>query len=244
MISIIKKDLQAYFGGWSAWMIIAAYSLISALFLFFFENQFNIFEIGSATLQPYFVLSPWLMMFLVPTLTMKSFAEEEQNGTLFWLFAQPINTFQLVLSKFWSAYIVGLLCLLPSLVYLYTVYQLGIPEGNLDWGMTLGGYLGLMMLAATFTAIGILASSLSKHQISAYLIGVFANFILYFGIEQLASYKLLGGVDYWLQNSGFYYHFMGFTRGLIDSRDVCYFLFIIGLSLGFAYVFINKKKSV
>jgi ABC-2 type transport system permease protein len=242
MIAIVKKELWSYFGNWSAWIIIGAFSFIGVLFLFFFENNFNIFDIGTASLQSYFTLAPWLLMFIIPALSMKSFAEEQQNGTLSWLFSQPLKISEIVFGKFFSVVLVGILCLLPSLVYLYSVYVLGVPQGNIDMGMTLGSYFGLVILIAAFSAVGVLASTLSANQIIAYLLGVFMCFILYFGIEQLASYKLLGGADYILQNIGFYHHFIAFTRGLIDTRDVFYFLFVIGICIYWAQFFVEKKK--
>lgn len=242
MFAIFKKELWSYFGNWSAWIIIAAFSLIGTLFLFFFENDSNIFDIGTASLQSYFVLVPWLLMFIIPAISMKTLAEEQQSGTLNWLFSQPVKVSEIIGGKFFAVWLVGILCLLPSLVYLYTVYILGVPEGNIDMGATLGSYFGLILLIAAFSAVGILASSLSQNQIMAYLLGVFMCFILYFGIEQLASYKLLGGADYVLSNLGFYKHFLGFTRGLIDSRDVFYFLLMITLCLFLSNVFVEKKK--
>lgn len=242
MIAIFKKEVWSYFGNWSAWLIIAAFSLIGSLFLFFFENDSNIFDIGSATLQSYFTLAPWLLMFIIPALSMKSLAEEEQSGTLTWLFSQPIKISEIIGGKFLTVWFIGILCLLPSLVYLYTVYVLEVPTGNIDLGATAGSYFGLVLLIAAFSAVGILASSLSQNQIMAYLLGVFLCFILYFGIEQLASYKLLGGADYLLSNLGFYQHFIAFTRGLIDTRDVFYFLLVIAICLFLAKVFVEKKK--
>lgn len=242
MIAILKKELWSAFGNWSAWVVIAAFSLITTLFLFFFDNDFNIFEIGQASLQSYFTLVPWLLMFIIPALSMRAFAEEQQTGTLNWLFAQPISFSSLVSGKFLAVTIVGILCLIPSLIYLYTIYVLGVPAGNLDFGMTLGSYFGLIMLIAAFSSVGVLASSLAQNQIMAYLLGVLMCFILYFGIEQLASYKLLGSADFFLQNLGFYQHFMGFTRGLIDCKDVAYFLLIIGLSLALSNYFVAEKK--
>lgn len=242
MFAIFKKELWSYFGNWSAWIIIAAFSLIGTLFLFFFENDSNIFDIGTASLQSYIVLVPWLLMFIIPAISMKTLAEEQQSGTLNWLFSQPVKISEIIGGKFLAVWLVGILCLLPSLVYLYTVYVLGVPEGNIDMGATLGSYFGLILLIAAFSAVGILASSLSQNQIMAYLLGVFMCFILYFGIEQLASYKLLGGTDYVLSNLGFYKHFLGFTRGLIDSRDVFYFLLMITLCLFLSNVFVEKKK--
>ncbi|MBW8360890.1 MAG: ABC transporter permease [Kaistella sp.] len=242
MKAIFKKELWSYFGNWSAWLIIAAFSLIGTLFLFFFENDSNIFDIGTATLQSYFVLVPWLLMFIIPALSMKTLAEEQQSGTLSWLFSQPVKVSEIVVGKFLAVWVVGILCLLPSLIYLYTVYVLGVPAGNIDFGATLGSYFGLILLIAAFASVGILASSLSQNQIMAYLLGVFMCFILYFGIEQLASYKLLGGADFYLSNLGFYKHFLGFTRGLVDSSDLFYFLLVIGICLYLSEIFVEKKK--
>ena len=242
MLAIFKKELWTYFGNWTAWLIIGTFSLIGTLFLFFFDNDSNIFEIGSATMQSYFVLVPWLLMLIIPAISMKTLAEEEQSGTLNWLFSQPLKISDLVLGKFLAVWLIGILCLLPSLVYLYTVYVLGVPEGNIDLGATFGSYFGLVILTGAFSAVGILASSLSKNQIMSYLLGVFLSFFFYFGIEQLASYKLLGGVDYLLSNLGFYQHFIAFTRGLIDTRDLFYFLLVIGICLFLAKIFVEKKK--
>lgn len=242
MIAVLKKELWAYFGNWSAWVIIAAFSLVGSLFLFFFENDFNFFEVGSASMQSYFVLVPWLFMFIIPALSMKSLAEEHQSGTLSWLFSQPIKIYEMIGGKFLSIWLIGILCLMPSLVYFNTIATLSIPEGNLDFGMILGGYLGLLMLIGVFSAVGILASSLSSNQVMAYLVGVFMCFFLYFGIEQLASYKLLGGADYILQKLGFYYHYIVFTRGLVDTQDVFYFVLVVVLCLKTAMFFVEKKK--
>ena len=204
MIAILKKELWVYFGNWSAWGIIAAFSFIGSLFLFFFDNNFNFFEIGSSSMQSYFVLVPWLFIFLIPALSMRSLAEEQQSGTLSWLFSQPVKVSEIVRGKFLAVWFIGIMCL--------------------------------------FAAVGILASAVSSNQIMAYLSGVFMCFILYFGIEQLASYKLLGGVDYILQNFGFYYHYTAFTRGLVDTQDVAYFVLVMVLCLGLAAFFVERKK--
>lgn len=242
MISILKKELWSYFGSYTAWIIILIFSLISTLFLFVFENNFNIFNIGTASMQSFFVLCPWIFIFIIPAISMKSFAEEQQNGTLSWLFSQPIKTSHIVLGKFVSISFIGLCCLIPSLLYLYTIYILGVPKGNLDFGMTIGSYFGACILIFSFSALDILASTLSSNQISAYLIGVFCNFLIYFGIEQIGNYQLLGGIDYFIENLGFYAHYNRFSRGVIDIKDLCYFLMIITLSVYCSIFIINKKK--
>lgn len=242
MTAILKKELWTYFGSWSAWIILGAFSLVSGLFLFFFENDFNIFDIGTASLQSFFTLAPWIFLFIIPALTMRSVAEEEQNGTLGWLFSQPIKIFDFLMGKFLSVWIVGSLCLIPSLVYFYTVYTLGVPAGNLDTGMAWGSYLGIIVLVAGFAALGIFSSAIAKNQVTGYLIGLLLNFIFWFGFEQLASYQLMGNADYFIQNLGFQFHFNGFARGLIDSKDVFYFAFIVILCLSGAKYFVQKKK--
>lgn len=242
MFSIYKKELYENFGNFTAWIIIGIFGILSTLFLFFFENDTNILDIGTASLQPYFSLAPWILMFATPALSMKAIAEEQQNGTLIWLFSQPISIKNIVLGKFFSVWTIGTLCLIPSLIYLYAIYTLGIPEGNLDFGATLGSYLGLVILICAFSAIGILASSIAKNQITAYLFGVFLCFIMFFGIEQLASYRLLGSADFILQNIGFYRHYIAFERGLIDSRDIFYFIFIIFIFIKTSIFLVERKK--
>ncbi len=242
MLAIFKKELWSYIGNWSAWFIIAAFSIIGSLFLFFFDNSYNIFEIGTATLQSYFVLAPWILMFIIPALSMKTLAEEQQNGTLSWLFSQPVRVWGIVSGKFLSVWVMGILCLLPSLIYLYSVYVLGTPEGNIDMGATFGSYIGLIFLIGAFASIGIFSSAISSNQIMAYLTGVFICFLLYYGIEQLASYKLLGGADFILQNIGLYQNFLSFSRGLIDVGSVLYFVVIMMCSLLAAVYFVEKKK--
>ncbi len=242
MLAIYKKELFGSFGNWSAWIIMLAFSIISTLFLFFFENNSNIFDIGTASLQSYFVLAPWILLFIIPAISMRTLAEEQQNGTLTWLFSQPISIKNIVVGKFLSVWSIGVLCILPSLVFLYTIYVLGVPEGNIDMGATLGSYIGLVFLIGAFSGIGILASSLASNQIIGYLLGLIFCFISYFGIEQLASYRLLGGADYVLQNIGFYQHYIAFTRGLVDSRDLFYFILVIAVSLFVSILLVSKKK--
>ncbi|EKB55869.1 ABC transporter permease subunit [Bergeyella zoohelcum] len=242
MIAIIKKELWTLLGQYMGWLIIAGFSVVSTLFLFFFENDANIFDIGVASLQSFFGLCPWLFMFTIPALTMRTLAEEQQQGTLLTLFSLPLKTSDIVIGKFISVYIVGLLCILPALVYLYTIHILGVPEGNFDGGATLGSFLGLILLLGVFIGIGIFSSALASHQVAAYLLGMAISFVLFFGIQQISSYQLLGSADYFLSEIGLYSHYIAFSRGLIDTKDLAYLLFIILLTIfGSVYV-MNQKK--
>lgn len=242
MFSIFKKELWAYFGTLGAYIVSAAFLLICSLFLWFFDNDFNVFNVGLATLNNFFILSPWVLMFLVPALTMKSIAEEEQNGTLVWLFSQPLSVSSIVLSKYWAIIVLVLFSLLPTFTYVYTINNLSLPKGNIDSGIIVSGYIGLLFLSMTFASIGIFCSSLVKNQVLAFVTGVFFCFICFYGFENLASYNLLGNLDYTLQKIGFFQHYTSFTKGIVDTRDIGYFIFVIVGFLLLSIRIINSKK--
>jgi len=241
MFSILKKELWIYFGSFLAYLIAGLFCILSVLFLFFFENQYNILEIGTASMNPFFQISPWFLVFLIPALTMKSVAEEENQGTLQWIFSKPIYVSSFVLGKFFAIFLVIILGFLSSLTIIYTLNELSIPKGNLDFGSILAGYFGLILLSGTFISIGIFASSLMKNQISAFLLAVFFCFIFYFGLEQLATFKLLGSFDFILQNIGLYFPFSSFVKGVLGLRETAYFLFLILLFIGLSVFSIKRK---
>ena len=242
MFSIFKKELWAYFGTLGAYIVSAAFLLICSLFLWFFDNDFNVFNVGLATLNNFFILAPWVLMFLLPALTMKSIAEEEQNGTLVWLFSQPLSISSIVLGKYWAILILVLFSLLPTFTYVYTINNLSLPKGNIDSGIIVSGYIGLLFLSMTFASIGIFCSSLVKNQVLAFVTGVFFCFICFYGFENLASYNLLGNLDYTLQKIGFFQHYTSFTKGIVDTRDIGYFIFVIVGFLLLSIRIINSKK--
>lgn len=242
MFSIFKKEIGTYFGTMGAYIIASIFTIICTLFLWFFDNNFNIFNIGLANLNNFFVLSPWVLLFLIPALTMKSIAEEEENNTLIWLFSQPISIFSVVLGKYFAILTLVLFSLLGTIVYVYSTYVISLPTGNIDLGMVLSGYIGLIFLSMSFISVGIFASSLVKNQVLAFILGVFLSFFCFFGFENLASYNLLGNFDYILQKIGFYQHYISFTKGIIDTRDLGYFLFITFLFLTISIKFIKRKK--
>lgn len=242
MFSIFKKELWAYFGTLGAYIVSAAFLLICSLFLWFFDNDFNVFNVGLATLNNFFILAPWVLMFLLPALTMKSIAEEEQNGTLVWLFSQPLSVSSIVLGKYWAILVLVLFSLLPTFTYVYTINNLSLPKGNIDSGIIVSGYIGLLFLSMTFASIGIFCSSLVKNQVLAFVTGVFFCFICFYGFENLASYNLLGNLDYTLQKIGFFQHYTSFKKGIVDTRDIGYFIFVIVGFLLLSIRIINSKK--
>ena len=208
--------------------------MINGLFLWIFKDDFNILNAGFADLNPFFFLAPWVFLFLIPAITMKSFADEFSNGTIELLKTKPISDWQIVLGKFWASLLLVVVALIPTLTYVYTVYNLGNPVGNIDFGSAIGSYIGLLFLASTYTAIGLFTSTLSKNQIVAFILGVFITFFLYYGFDAISNSL---GNDLTIKKIGINEHFKSISRGVIDTRDVIYFL-----SVTVFFLFITKMR--
>lgn len=242
MLKIFKKELSNYFSGYMAYILASAFMLICTLFLWFFDNEFNIFNIGTATLSSFFFIAPWILLFLIPALTMRTIAEEESTGTLQWLFTQPIKICGIVWGKYLPVLVVLLFCLLPTLLFIYTLEQFIAETQTLDYGVFFSGYLGLFLLGSSFAAIGIFTSSLTKNQVAAYVSAIFLCFVLFYAFESLASYNLLGGADYYVQKLGMYVHYQQMLKGIIDTRDLIYFIVIIALFMTLTNYNLQRKK--
>lgn len=242
MIQIFKKELANFFTGYMAYISASAFVVICTLFLWFFENEFNIFNIGTATLSSFFFISPWILLFLIPALTMRTLSEEESSGTLQWLFTQPLKISGIVWGKYWAVIVVLLFSIVPSLIFIYTLNHFIVEGQSLDYGVFSSGYLGLFLLGSCFAAIGIFTSSLTNNQVAAYISAVLLCFVLFYAFESLASYNLMGTADYYVQKLGMYVHYQRLLKGIIDTRDVIYFIVIIGLFLTLTQYNLEKKK--
>ncbi|MDD3459070.1 MAG: ABC transporter permease subunit, partial [Weeksellaceae bacterium] len=242
MIKIFKKELSAYFTGYMAYVCASAFVLICNLFLWFFDNEFNIFNTGTASLSSFFFIAPWILLFMIPALTMRLFAEEESSGTLQWLFTQPIKISGII----WGKYLPVLLVILFSLVFTFgfiKTLENFISQGHqLDYGVFFSGYLGLFLLGSSFAAIGIFTSSLTKNQVAAYIMAIFLCFVFYYAFESLASYNLLGSSDFYVQKIGMQIHYQQLLKGILDTRDLIYFLVIIALFLVLTNFNLQRKR--
>jgi ABC-2 type transport system permease protein len=223
MFSILKKEINSFFASPIGYLVIAVFLLLNGLFLWLFKGNFNILDNGFADLSSFFLLSPWIFIFLIPAITMRSFSDEKKQGTLELLLTKPISHLQIVLGKYFGALILVIIAILPTLLYVYTISRLGNPEGNLDMGSITGSYFGLLFLASSYIAIGVFASTLSDNQIVAFIIAVFLCFFFYFGFEGLANYKIFGDFFY-IEKLGMDFHFKSMERGVLDTRDLLYFL--------------------
>lgn len=240
MLAILKKEINSFFASPIGYLVIAVFLLLNGLFLWLFKGEFNILDNGFADLSTFFLLSPWILIFLVPAVTMRSFSDEKKQGTLELLLTKPISTLQIVLGKYFGALLLIIFALLPTLLYVFTISKLGNPEGNLDLGSIIGSYIGLLLLAASYTAIGVFASTLSDNQIVAFIIAVFICFFFYFGFEGLANYNLFGDTFY-IENLGMEAHYTSISRGVLDTRDLIYFLSITAFFIVLTQLNIKKN---
>lgn len=233
MYPILKKEFTSFFASPIAYLVIGVFLLINGLFLFVFNDDFNILNAGFADVTPFFYLAPWVFLFLIPAITMKSFADEYNTGTIELLKTNPISDWKIVLGKFFASLLLVVIAIIPTFTYIFTVYELGNPVGNIDFGSTIGSYLGLLFLASTYTAVGLFTSTLSKNQIVAFILSVFITFILFYGFDAIAN--SFGSNSFAIQQLGINEHFKSISRGVIDTRDVIYFL-----SVTFFFLFITK----
>ncbi len=222
---MIKKELFTFFSSPIGYLVIALFLLFNGLFLFVFKTDFNILNSGFADLMPFFYLVPWIFIFLIPAITMRSFSGEIQDGTIEILKTKPITNNQIVLGKYFGAFLLIVIALVFTLIYWFTVYQLGNPIGNIDMAGTFGSYLGLLLLAGAFTAIGLFSSTFSGNQIVSFLLGVVLSFIFYYLFEIIAESFPFDA--YFIQKLGMYQHYQSLSKGLIQLSDVVYFLSVI-----------------
>lgn len=239
MLAILKKEITSFFASPIGYLVIAVFLILNGLFLWLFKGEFNILDYGFADLSAFFLLAPWIFMFLIPAVTMRSFSDEKKQGTLELLLTKPISHLNIVLGKYFGAFILILIALLPTLIYVFTVYKLGNPIGNLDMGSTLGSYFGLLFLIASYTAIGVFASTFSENQIVAFISAVFICLVFYIGFEGIADFTSSN----FLEQLGMSTHFKSMGRGVLDTRDILYFLSITGFFLILTKLNINREKK-
>jgi ABC-2 type transport system permease protein len=229
MISVCKKELRQFFSSLTGYIAIIVFLLVNGLMLFVFEN--NILDFGYATLDRFFQLAPWILLFLIPAITMRSFSEEFKTGTFEILQTRPLTRWQIVTGKYLGSLFVTLIALLPTIVYYFSIQALSADQG-IDTGATVGSYIGLFFLAAVFTSIGICSSSFTTNPVVAFIVSLIACALLYYGFDAISKLPgLNNGLDYYIEMAGIDFHYRSISRGVIDSRDIIYFLSVIFLML-------------
>jgi ABC-2 type transport system permease protein len=235
MFALFRKEVSGFLSSIVGYAVIVIFLALLSLFIWVFPGNFNIPENGFATLDPMFTIAPWVFMFLIPAVTMRFFAEERRTGTIELLLTRPLTEMQLIMAKYLAGQFLVVVALLPTLVYYFSVYQLGNPVGNIDSGGFWGSFLGLFFLSSGFTAIGLFASSVSDNQIVAFIVALFISFIFYTGFDAIGSFTALESIDTFIINLGINAHYQSISRGVVDTRDVIYFA-----SLTFFFVLITR----
>jgi len=243
MWPVFKKDFLAFIASKTGLIVGSVFWIILALFLWLMEGDYNILYSGLAELTPFFELVPWLFIFLIPALTMRTFAEEYRSGTIEILLTKPVKEWQVVTGKFLAAWFSVLILLVPAVVYYWSITRLAQPGQGPDFGMISAGFTGLKLLAAVFVAAGIWISSLTSNQMAAYLATVLLNFLLFYGTYGLGSFNLFGSWDYFIRNLSLYARYRHFIKGLIYLHDVLYLMGWVALFLGLAVWSVQKRKG-
>jgi ABC-2 type transport system permease protein len=236
MWSLCKKEFRQFFSSLTGYIAISAFLLLNALFLFIFPDS-NLFDQGYASLDVFFSQAPWILLLLIPAITMRIFAEEFRTGTFEILRTRPLSDTELVMGKYLGAMSVVVLALLPTATYVITVQSLSAASG-IDIGQTIGSYIGLLLLCAVFTAVGVCASSFTTNSVAAFLSSAFVCFLLFSAFNAVSRLPLFtAGADYYIEMLGIDFHYRNMSRGVIDTRDLVYFF-----SMTFALLFISRKK--
>src|SRR6056297_465150 len=242
MWSVYRKEIVSFLSSVTGYLVMSVFLILLGLFMWVFPDT-SILNYNYATLSQLFDLSPFIFLFLIPAISMRSFSEEFQIGTMELLSTKPLRDADIVLGKYFAIITLVFLALLPTLFYVYSVYDLGAPRGNIDLGAVWGSYLGLLLLAASFSAIGLFASSLTSNQIIAFLFAVALCFILYLSFQYISKFPVFyGNIDGIIQRLGMDYHYVSLSKGLIDSRDVIYFLSSIVFFLISTRVKLSSRK--
>ena len=242
MISIFKKEINTFFSSLIGYIVIGVFLIYLSLMMWVFPDT-SIFEYSYATLDQLFELAPTIFVFLIPAITMRSFAEEIQTGTIELLTTRPLTDVEIILGKFFACVLLLIFALVPTLIYYYTIYVLGSPVGNMDTGATWGSYIGLILLGASFVSMGIFASSITKNQITSFIVAVFLCFIFFWMFDMISRIPIfVGKTDDIVQSFGIQAHYNSISRGVVDSRDVVYFLSLIAFFVTATKVSLESRK--
>jgi len=241
MIHLFLKEINGFLDSLIAYMVITVFLTGIGLLMWVFPET-NVLDYGYADMSTLFSLGPYVFMFLIPAITMRMLAEEKKSGTMELLLTRPLTDFQIILGKYFAGFFLVIFSVIPTLIYYYSIYYLGSPVGNIDSAGVFGSYIGLILLGGVFTSIGILASSLSENQIVSFILAVFLCFIFFFGFDSFSGLTLSGSYSLEVAKLGIIYHYNAMSRGLIDSRDIIYFLGVISVMILLTHLVMSSRK--
>ena len=242
MVTLLQKEITGFFSSLTGYVVIIVFLVVNGLFVWVFKGNLNVLDSGYATLETLFIIAPWIFLFLVPAITMRMFADEKKSGTIESLLTRPLNDMEIILSKYLAAMLLILLSLFPTLIYFWSVMRLGSPPGNIDVGGTWGSYIGLFFLSAIYAAIGLFVSSTTENQIIAFIVSVLISFFFYIGFESITSMDIFGNLDKIIITLGIQEHYKSMRRGVIDTRDIVYFISMVTVFLLLTRMILQSRK--
>jgi len=246
MFTLLKKEIRSFLSSLIGYIAIGVFLLLLGLFMWVLDssssNNSNVLESGFANIDPLFIIAPWVFLFLIPAITMRSFADEKKAGTIELLLTRPLTDLQIILAKYFAGFILVLFSLLPTLIYYYSVYKLGSPVGNIDTGGMWGSYIGLLFLGAAFVSIGIFASAITDNQVVSFILACFLCFFIFTGFDFISSFSLFGKIDNIILALGINSHYVSMSRGVVDTRDVIYFISLIAVFIFGTRTVLESRK--
>ncbi|MDN6279405.1 MAG: gliding motility-associated ABC transporter permease subunit GldF [Psychroflexus sp.] len=243
MLAIFRKEFNSFFSSTIGYLIICIFLIVTGLFVWVFDSNFNLFNFGYANLTPFFELMPWIFIFLVPAICMKTFSDEIKQGTIELLFTKPISTRALVYGKFLGAFLLSAIAVVPTLIYLLSIDALKQETSVIDYSAIMSSYIGLLLIISVFASISLFSSVITKNQITAFIVGVFICVLLFFALSGLSTYKIFGSEIYAIEYLSLNYHYKAMSRGIIDTRNIIYLISISFLFLELTKVQLEKLRQ-
>jgi ABC-2 type transport system permease protein len=241
MLKVLSKEFNSFLNSLIAYIVIGVFLTGIGLLMWVFPET-SVLEYGYADMDALFSFGPYVFIFLIPAITMRSFAEEKKAGTMELLFTKPLSDWDIIFGKFFASFLLVIIAVIPTLIYYYTICQLGNPVGNIDASGVLGSYIGLVLLGGVFCAVGVLASSITPNQIIAFLVAAFLCFILFSGFNSIASIDFFSSNTLLVKQFGLLYHYEAMSKGLLDSRDLLYFFSVVFLMLSVTKLIVGGRQ--
>ena len=242
MLTLLKKEILSFLSSLIGYITIAVFLLVIGLFLWVLQTDSNILNNGYANIDGLFIIAPWVFLFLIPAITMRSIADEKKSGTIELLLTRPLTDLQIILAKYLAGFLLVLFSLLPTLIYYFSIHKLGSPVGNVDTGGMWGSYIGLLFLGAAFVSIGIFASAITDNQVVSFILALFLCFFIFIGFDYLGSFTFFAKIDNIVFALGINNHYISMSRGVIDTRDIIYFLSLITIFILSARTVLESRK--
>ena len=242
MFTLLKKEIRSFLSSLIGYITITVFLLVIGLFMWVLQTDSNLLDNGYANIDALFILAPWVFLFLIPAITMRSFADEKKSGTIELLLTRPLTDLQIILAKYFAGFVLVLFSLLPTLIYYYSIHRLGSPVGNIDTGGMWGSYIGLLFLGAAFVSIGIFASAITDNQVVSFILALFLCYFVYSGFDYLGSFAFFGKIDNIVFALGINSHYISMSRGVIDTRDIIYFLSLIAIFIFATRTVLESRK--